>query len=233
MTSVRAHHLWLMTVLLISSSVESAAQVRAAPPQWRASQGTRALSSYDQRVSAIYAWLRQLAGDFRIERSVILSPLIDPCSGAQPGRCQTQGLVPLPLPSSPAAEGAGRCTVIGNGPGITCRFDFHSAGQNWSNIKLFGVDPDGPAIRVMQIEPAGAAETSVGRLDGQVATFPLLCPADSGGSRCTATMKITMSRDLQRIEMNVTELWRSGRGPARQRGQTGERTETVFTLERQ
>jgi len=136
------------------------------------------------KMAELDAWLRRLAGQFRVSVTPGTATIISPC-GSNPadrpafGTCTTPDRVNTNFFLSPT-QGTADCRSIEPGPGVSCVLDFDDTGSELPTaaprVILLGMDPDEPGIRLMEVGRVNsAAWTAHGSLTGDTVTFIGVC----------------------------------------------------------
>jgi len=142
-----------------------------------------------QTVSEMETWLQRLTGRFRYMGAVeIPTALCIEYKKQHTTKC---------WPGKPRdAEGMWDCVNIGKGSGVHCVIGSTAQRRiptvpnlDGPKMILFGIDPDIPALRYMQLDEDGVATEYLGHLSGDEVTFH--SPCIPPGNACLITITIT------------------------------------------
>jgi hypothetical protein len=186
--------------------------------------GTRKAREDDHEARAVQmaeldAWLRRLPGRYQVvvtpplERGGYASCDLERGDRRTSAVCPISGDSPIPrqFPGAKSQyKGRAECRGVEPGPGVSCVLDMDEPASGLSapgpRVILFGLDPDDPGIRLMEVERVTSATyTGRGSLKGDRVSFKLECVkeflAPLPWSTCTRTEQVLARKDGKRIEI--------------------------------
>jgi hypothetical protein len=202
---VRYSAVLLVIVAALLSPGESSAQVRGSSTS--AQKGATAKRAAD--VEKLHAWLRGLTGTFQV---TVIPSQIRPstiCVRDRSGYGPCIREIPVnPLLGVPHISGIAICSAVGEGSGVSCKFDLeNSVGQfpPIPHVILYGVDPDKPGVRIQQFDADGITTTALGDVKGDSAIFNNECASREGALSCAQILRIRAPPNAKSIDMAIDQ----------------------------
>jgi hypothetical protein len=106
-------------------------------------------------------------------------------------------------------KGLAECRGIEPGPGVSCVLDMQHPSNGLPapapKVILFGLDPDDPGIRIMEVERSSATYVGRGSLKDEQVSFKLECVKEFltplPWATCTRKEQVLARKDGKRIEI--------------------------------